>query len=165
VSGPYQALYSQVKEVDIGWKSFKFEKEPQVKGKIKILPFKQVFGDWEGIVWFNNHPNDKGLRHFRILDFFSNEACVGFYDSEDKSRELFYLYFGEKPISLSLDVEGYCQMLQKTFGYFYWQLAIIEIKTNKSGIESRDFKKYMPQLFQDFNYDEFVSLYHQIQIK
>jgi hypothetical protein len=163
VTVPYQAFYSQVKEVDIAWKHFKFEKQPQVCGKINILPFKTVFGDWEGIVWFNNQSNSE-LQQFRVFDFFSNEACVGFYDNDDQSKELFYLYFGEKPLSLSLDVEGYCKMLQQSYGFFYWQLAIVEIKTNKSSPESRDFKHYMPQLFQDFNYDKFVELYRQLKI-
>lgn len=161
----YHRFYEQVQNVDISWRHFKFEKLNHVCGKIKILPLKEVMGDWEGIVWFKKMPDQDDLKNFRILDFFVDEACVGFYDLPDKTEALYYLYLEDRPVRLGLNLEGYVEMLVMTRGYFYWQTAVIELITGKESKESRDFKKYMPQLFSDFKYESFVELYHQVRIK
>ena len=161
----YHAFYGQIKEVNIKWLNFKFEKLPNVCGKINILPAEKVFSDWEGIVWFKGIPETYHLKDFKVLDFFVNEACVGFYNIEGKTEELHYLYFEEEPVPLGINLEGYCQLLSLSYGFFYWQSAIVELITKKKSQESKDFKRYMPKLFSDFSYPQFVEVYNQVRIK
>ena len=164
-SASYRSFYEQMTEVNIDWRPSKYKKSPNVCGKINILPPDKVFSDWEGVVWFKDSPETFYLKHFKVLDLFVNEACVGFYDIENKNEELYYLYFEEEPIPLGINLDGYCQLLSLSFGFFYWQTAIVELTTKEKSQESKDFKRYMPKLFSDFSYDRFVDLYQKVKIK
>jgi hypothetical protein len=160
-----KAFYSEVKIFELWWHHDDYQEINQACGKINILPIETVLGNWEGIVWFKENPDDYGLKDFKIFDFFVDEACVGFYDLPKKNEELYFLYFEDAPVSLGLNIEGYIEMLGMSYGFFYWQKAIIEIITGKENPESKDFKHYMPLLFPEFSYEKFVELYHQVKLK
>ena len=165
IPAAYHPFYEQIKQVNINWTLPKYKKSTNVCGKINILPAEKVFSDWEGIVWFKGIPETYHLKDFKVLDFFVNEACVGFYNIEGKTEELHYLYFEEEPVPLGINLEGYCQLLSLSYGFFYWQSAIVELITKEKSQESKDFKRYMPKLFSDFSYPQFVDVYNQVRIK
>ena len=97
-------------------------------GDVNLLPIDQIYGDWEGIVYFDFTENPR-LRHFKIVDFFVNEACVGLYYDEQQDPGLYYLEHGEGllPYPLHLDLKGYLTLLTCTLGYSYWQLAVLAL--------------------------------------
>ena len=106
----------------------------------------------------------------RILDYFVPEACVGYYiaeDGEQANEELYFLFFQDKPQGLNVDMEGYIQLLNMSGGFAYWQESLLFLQGNSEAtLDSIEkFKKYMPLIFPDFKWDEFVALYERVKIK
>lgn len=60
--------------------------QPERKGRIRILPLDQVLQDGKGVVWFDHSP--ARMRDFKLIDFFADEAAVGFFLGKDD----LYLY-------------------------------------------------------------------------
>jgi hypothetical protein len=107
------------------------------------------------------------MENFKIVDFFADESCVGYIHDEQKVDYMQYLDLGDsEPKPLSLNFAGYLELLLTCRGFAYWQLVILHLR-NGGGYESKveEFKTYMPQLFPDFKWEEFVALYEKVRIK
>lgn len=138
--------------------------DPDVKGMAKILPLEQIIQDWEGVVYFEDTDADDPIRHFHPVDFFVDEACVGVYVGADAGPSLYFFDFSESPYRLDLDMEGYLRMLLLSRGFFYWQDAIRAFRSGEDNPQSERFKKYMPQLFPDFTYENFQRTYQRLRL-
>jgi hypothetical protein len=155
-------LYNEMNGAALQWRPVGYEDKPWVCGKVNLLPAEQAAVDGKGLVWFDHTPADSILRHFKLLDFFADEAAVGFV--EGGSDELFLYLFSGEPLPLKINAEGYCQLLAAAHGFFYWQQVLVAIQQGTDNQEQQDFKTYMPQLFPGFNFDQFVNLYQNLQL-
>ncbi len=138
--------------------------DPDIRGMVKILPLSQIIQDWEGIVYFSDTDKDDPIRNFYPVDFFVDEACVGIYAGSDQTTSLYLYDFQEAPYRLDLDMEGYLKMILLSRGFFYWQDAIRAIRSGADNPQSERFKKYMPELFPDFKFEDFVATYEQLRL-
>ena len=88
-------------------------------------------------------------------------------DGEQANEELYFLFFQDKPQGLNVDMEGYIQLLNMSGGFAYWQESLLFLQGNSEAtLDSIEkFKKYMPLIFPDFKWDEFVALYERVKIK
>ena len=113
-------FYSIVKNWRIKWTlNPKFNSD--LEGSINILPLEEVLiGDVD--LMPQEFPE---LKNFTLLDYFYNEAAVGFYLDKPENG-LYYFEFDGTTQKLNLDFKGYLEMLKYTKGVAYWQLAIIE---------------------------------------
>jgi hypothetical protein len=141
-------------------------KDPEVKGSVKILPAQEILRNWEGVVYFDFTPADDRIRNFHPLDFFIDEACVGAFLNEagKEDTSLYFFQFEGEPAKLNLDVNGYIQMMSASKGFLYWQYAVIEILEGKENPTSQRFKEWMPKLFTDFSWEEYLQLYNKLKM-
>jgi hypothetical protein len=155
------AFYQSVRSLEIHWTPKNEEELPFVFGRIRILPIEQVFSDWEGIVWFEGVNNR--MSNFKIVDFFQDEACVGFFQDEGENPNMYFYNFHGMPHNLHVKFDAYIQLLFKSYGFAYWQLMVLALISGKESIESEDFRKYMPILFEGFVVDDFIALFETVR--
>lgn len=139
--------------------------DPDVRGSIKILSVKDILRDWSGVVYFDFTPNTDRIRNFRPIDFFVDEACAGaFLNEPDNEDDSLYLYnFEGEPVNLHLDMKAYVEMMLAAKGFLYWHYALIEILSQKENPASQRFKAWMPRLFPEFSWTEYVALYERLK--
>jgi hypothetical protein len=135
-----RAYYSQANGFDMTWSN----DQPGPRGRIRILPLDDVLRDGKGLVWFDHSPPH--MRDFKLVDFFADEAAVGFFEGRD---ELHLYEFAGAPTPLGIDFTRYAELLSQTRGYFYWQLALIP--SRRKGVEVSELAEALPQLFPDFD--------------
>ena len=161
-------FYNELSHTHIKWQTREpIDNGQKIYGSINILKAEQVLGDWEGRVYFKEHQHYAWMEKFKIVDFFVAEACVGFIQSQNNLDYLEYLDFGEPDTEpLDLTFEGYYELMISARGFLYWQRVILHLRKG-SGYEHEvnRFKTYMPQIFPDFKWEEFVALYEKVKIK
>ena len=135
-----------------------------VDGSINIIPLEQANGDWKDIIWFDYMDADDPLRFFKPVDYFSNETMVGVIDKEGSTEMYCHSLGNEPPQSLGISAIGYLELLSMTRGFFIWQRAILGLRNGIVYPEAEALKKYAPQVFPNFNYDEFVQRYEELKI-
>lgn len=158
-----QQFYKEMNGAAIQWRHASFA-EPYICGKINLQTAAAVSAAGKGLIWFDHTPADSSLRKYKPIDFFADEAVVGFIDDNSSAGEMYLYLFEAAPIPLNVDFEGYIKLMVKARGYFYWQQVLVAIQQGKENQESTDFKTYMPQIFPGFSYDEFITLYRSVSI-
>jgi len=155
-------FYQQVKSYVLKWES-KIELPEKIYGQVKIIEASKALSDWKEIVYFED---DSPLKHFKIFDYFMNEACSGFYTlaSKTSSAELIYYYdFSDKPTSLQLTIEEYFTMMFEAKGFLYWQRVLRDHLLNEESAHTVLMKKDFNKIFPDFNFDSFISKFNELQ--
>lgn len=155
-------FYSGANGIKIQWER-KEQKEIAdgglAAGYINLLPVEQVFGNWEGVIYFDE---DDSFKPLHPLDFFIDEACAALYLDGSDNPQVYYHYLGEEMSPLGVDFEGYLQLLLKSRGFWYWHKAIAQPEYFNPyvpiSVEERNFREIMPQLFSDFNQSDFQRL-------
>jgi len=147
---------------------------PACTGNVNLLPIESIYGDWEGIVYFD-FTKDERLKHFKVVDLFQDEACVGLYHDEAQDPGLYFFAFGEglAPYPLHLDLKGYLTLLTCTLGYTYWPLAVLALRPDdgrnpayRANLNfTQKFRRDMEAWVPEFKYDEFVALYEQVRLR
>ncbi len=150
----------------------KNDDNPDIYGRINILKLENLFDDTivkldqpDGYTFNGNSSEKIQLKGvFRPLDYFADEACVGFFSDHGSLDELYYHDFGISFYSLKVDFEGYFKLLTKSYGYAYWPQVILNKEYNYGTDTTDRFKEDMPNLFPDFDYDKFIELYESVRI-
>ena len=158
-------FHSEMNGLNVEWKGKKV-KNADIKGSIKILSAQQVLQDWKGIVYFDFTPDDDRIKNFHPIDFFIDEACVGVFlnESEKKDSSLYLFSFEGEPVNLNMNINAYLEMAIASKGFLYWQYAVIEILEGKENPVSNRFKEWMPKLFVNFSWEQYMLLYKKIRI-
>jgi hypothetical protein len=137
-----------------------FKQNEEIRGFINILPLGNPIED-------SKAPDQHGLTMF---DNFVPEACVGYYvapQGQKPNDELYFLNFGEEPQGMNVNADGYIQLLYMARGFAYWQMALLSFQNNPTTDENavEEFRHWMPIVFPDFKWEEFVALYEKVKIK
>ncbi|WBX70397.1 hypothetical protein [Tenacibaculum retecalamus] len=148
-------FYSVIKRWKLFWKT-NDNSDIELEGIFNILPVKEVLiGD------VDFHPEKfPVMKNFTLLDFFYNEAAVGFYLDKPENG-LYYFEFDANPQKLNLDFKGYLEMLKYTKGAAYWQKSIIELLTDRK--TSPTIEK-LNKLFPEVTVKGFYELYDSLKI-
>jgi len=152
-------FYQQVKSYSLKWES-KIKLPEKIYGQAKIIEASKAISDWKEIVYFEE---DSPLKHFKILDQFTNEACCGFYTLESKtgSPELIYYYdFSNSPTSLQLTIEEYIAMMVEAKGFLYWQRVLRDHLQDIDSPHTNLMKQDLNKIFPDFKFDSFIAKYN-----
>ena len=83
----------------------------EMMGSVKINSFINVVKDWSGVVFFGSEPDDSPLLEFFPLDFFADEATVGFCTQEGWRNSLYLYRFDNELVSLQVTFHAYLQLL------------------------------------------------------
>ncbi len=175
-----QDFYACCNGIKLEWTT-KADAPVQAMGSINLLPIQNLIErntmdleeevkEIEGWLFNTNHkevfPNLKGA--FHSFDLFMSDATIGFFSEEPNTKELYKHTFGISFESLKVDFEGYFQLLCKSYGFLWWQNVIIHREYGQEDgyakYEHDEFKTKMPQLFPDFDFDEFIALYESLKI-
>lgn len=157
-------FFSELNGVDIHWQSYKDKKKLNISGRIHLLSSEKVAMDTKDVVWFNHTPENSILRKFKIIDFFVDEAAVGFIENDATGQLYFYEFAGE-PQPLGVAFDGYVQLLCMCKGFFYWQKSLLEMGTKTKELqETKDMKQHLPNIFPDFNFDAFTALFQKVRL-
>jgi len=137
----------------------------KLKGRINILKAESVLSDWKEVVYFDGDSAE--LKQFKIVDNFVPEAHCGFLLNGDNSDVMYYHESGEPELEpMGVDFNGYLELMFAARGFWYWQRVILNLTTGEGyGHNVEEFKTYMPQIFPDFKWEEFVALYEKVRIK
>lgn len=139
------------------------------QGFINILPIEQVFGEWEGIIWWAERAGESDddeevswrqeFRSVKPFDMFVPEACVAFLQPPPRrggdnswgqpSEHIAFHYCGEELSKTRYSFDEYLARLLASRGFWYWPTTLC-IETQDRA-ETRDFRKKMPLLFGDFD--------------
>jgi hypothetical protein len=148
---------------------------PACEGAVRLLPMRTMLRKWKGHIYFGWPEEPKRRRAFKVVDFFVNEACVGFYHDAQRDPGLYFFQLGEgvEPYPLHLDLKGYLTLLNYTMGYRYWPLAALrqlpDDGRNPSYRSSLDFldrfRRDLGAWVPEFTYEEFVALYQQLKLR
>lgn len=131
-------------------------------GKINLIPLEHILGDWKGDIYMEG---DSLLKDFCPIDMFSEEAHCGILKGETGKKRIYLHHYGEEELfDLQIDFKGYYELLTYTKGFFYWPMYILELINNKETSESKNFKKEMPKIFDNFSLELFNEKYQSIKI-
>jgi hypothetical protein len=144
------------------------------QGFVEILPIKEVFGEWEGIIWWSeseggNDDDDEvaqrqEFRSVKPFDMFRPEACVAFLQppprrgSSNKlwgqpSEHVAFHYCGEELHKMRYSFDEYIDRLLASRGFWYWPMTLCT--ETQEQVETKDFRQKMPLLFEDYDDDLF----------
>ncbi len=159
------------------WKSRPESVGRPCQGKLHLQPLQDIYGDWQGIVYFDGHlaPAEPRLRHFKVLDFFADEAGVGFYHDEAQDRALHLYVFQEYgPLPLGVDFDGYLRLLSQSLAHSHWPYLLAELAAHVAtepdqpfaGPHTPNARIFVEDMTSqtDFSLAEFVALYHQVRL-
>lgn len=151
-------FYTRANGIRIEWERRESREVPGgglAAGRINLLPVEEVFGDWEDVIYADDEDRFRPLRPF---DFFVEEACAALYADGAAEPEVYYHYLGEEMRPMGVTFEGYLELLLKSRGFWYWQLAASEPGEHQAGrvsVEEKNFRELMPRLFPDFDPSDF----------
>lgn len=158
-------FYEIATGIEIKWNPVDPEmQENEIIGRVKVNPFSQVVIDWSGIVFFDNEPADSPIRGFFPLDFFADEAAVGYCTKEGWRNTLFLYQFDGELIPLHVNFKHYLQLMLIAKGCIYWQYLIIELVRKEENEVSKRIKKNLPLLFPDFSFIAFEKLFNELKL-
>lgn len=128
------------------------------EGCIKLLTLEEIIKGFEGIVYFSE---DSNLKDFYILDFYSDENCIGIF----KGSKALYLYsFDREPIGLGISLDNYFDLLSETRGLMHWPLLITAIINNEPNNISLRFNEVMKPLFEQVSLKNVTEVYSKNKI-
>jgi hypothetical protein len=144
------------------------------QGFIRILPIKEVFDEWEGIIWWGESEGESDdddevaerqeFRPVKPFDMFVPEACVAFLQppprrgSSSKAwgqpgEHVAFHYCGEELHKTRYSFDEYIDRLLASRGFWYWPMTLCT--ETQEEVETRDFRQKMPLLFEDYDDDMF----------
>ncbi|MCC3157080.1 hypothetical protein LJ737_07510 [Hymenobacter sp. 15J16-1T3B] len=150
----------------------------QARGRIEFKRLQDMYGSWEGVVYFADQPLDNArLRAFKVVDMFSDEAAVGLFHDAQQEAQLYLCVFGEEePAPLGVDFEGYLQLLTLTLGHVYWPYLLRDVHqhftlqpaepyTAPTNASAQQCAAELSALLPDFSLDAFVACYDQVRLR
>jgi hypothetical protein len=156
------------------------EQYPECSGRLALRRMQDIYGSWEGIVYFEHllRPGFERLRRFKVVDLNTEEAGVGFYHDEHRDPALYYLPFGEGllPEPLGVDFPGYLKLLTLSLGYAHWPLLLVELCQHfaqhpdepfagPQHPNAQQFVHDMSALYPAFSLPALVRLYDQVRLR
>lgn len=157
-------LYRSYNGFEMNWMS---DSKEGIGGQIHFLSLEEVVKSWEGYLFENDDVAENAdIRFFHPLDLITEEAQCGIIiDPTNPLESLFYNQSSETDIySLDLNFQGYLEMAHAAKAFFYWPKVLLDISLKKESSETQTFKKHMPKIFSEFNWNDFVAKYESLRL-
>lgn len=155
-------FYAQVGAVRLEWQS-RVHEDPDVAGRVNILPLDRVLQDWKGDIYFEEDATAGSRRFFRPFDFFVPEAAAGILIRGEPDEQVYLYTYDDEPFPLGVDLAGYIELLLRARGFLYWQMIPVALALGRPSAEALRFRSAMPQLFPGFDPGEFERLYRRLR--
>jgi len=135
-----------------------------INGRLKINPFQQVVTNWKGVVYFDNEPAESPVRKFFPMDFFANEAAVGFCTKEGYQEMLYFFNFEDELKPLCVNIRGYLQLMLLAKACYYWQYLILDILDESESEVSQRIKTRLSKIFPGFSFQAFSEKFNEVRL-
>ncbi|MFN0187079.1 MAG: hypothetical protein ACKVQV_00100 [Bacteroidia bacterium] len=161
----------------ITWTINETEESDEMRGSINIWPVESTFKEKNYInvdskeikvnQVFGKTDKIKLQGIFRIVDYFVDEAQVGYFSDSAMKFRFYYMDSDQEFWDLKLDFKGYFELACAAYGFEYWQQYILyrEYKKAWHHTAHNDFIQSMPEIFPDFKIEEFLTLYESLRLK
>ncbi|GAB3825757.1 hypothetical protein GCM10028821_07070 [Hymenobacter jeollabukensis] len=150
----------------------------RLEGSINLLPVERIYGPLDPDEFLVLPEDAPELHHFRPVDMFKPDACVGLLHDERRSPQLYYYDESDRDLEpLDLDLQGYISLLQFTWGFLNWQLLLLELaspagqarpfRLQPDSLASNTIAWKLPLLAQqipDWDLDAFVAHYDLVKL-
>ncbi len=159
----FTELYGYSNGMEFNWST---DDTREIGGRIHFLSYEDAF------LYVREHDTwqiqqEETLPYFRPIDLITDEAECGiiYNGKEHLGNMMFYLERGDANLqSLDINFDGYLELLKMSRGFYYWPKALLDIESGNESEETKNFKKYMPQIFEDFNWGDFVTKYESLRL-
>ena len=144
------------------WKSL--SNNADISGCANFLKSSQIMLDHKGLIYQDDIAPDARVRNFHPIDFFNDEACVGFYIGEDKNDSMYFYDLIHEPKNLQLDIQGYFELMIYMKAFRYWQYLMIEILMDDISAIGNIIRQHINELFPDVDLAVFKELYQKYRL-
>ena len=134
---------------------------------MRILPFHERVQNWEGQLYESEDLEEEALiQFFKPFDLITDEAQCGFLlEPGFESRAMYYNRSGVPNLyNLDIDLKGYLTMALASRIYYYWPKVLLDIQVGEESVETQQFKQNMPQIFPDFDWEDYVEKYQSLRL-
>jgi hypothetical protein len=161
----FKAIYERGNGFEMNW----VDSSGEITGKLEFLSADDIIRDWKKTLLIDDDDIEENydIQYFHPFDLLAPEAQCGFVITPEKVYDSVYYHdAGESELhSLDLDFNGYCEMAVEARIFSYWQRVLLFLQGDSIG-EARTqlFKEYMPTIFPDFSWENFVSKYEGLRL-
>jgi hypothetical protein len=135
-------------------------------GRLDIWDFDSMLSSMEGIVYFEDEPEDSELRNFHMVDYYSDENFVGIFSGDSATDSLYYFNIDDPyPVYLGLDLQGYVDMALAAKAFIHWPVALSDYLSDTESHSMKIMKQYLPILFPDWTWEGWIAMYEEIKLK
>ena len=141
-------------------------KQITATGKLNFLPIEQIVQTWKDRLYYESDVEFNDLiAYYHPIDMPSETISCGMLITPNFVTQSIYLHHAPEPetFDLDLDLEGYVHMAKEACIFANWQLVLLNIANLQHPI-IKQFRKTMPRLFPDFNWDAFVEKYESLKL-
>lgn len=136
-------------------------------GRIHFIEARHVMRDGLGQTYNEEDlVEEELLKYFKPFDLVTDESECGFLLNPGFASNAIYYHVTGRPqlYNLDLDFDGYLEMATASSAYYHWPKVLIDIQNGDESQETLDFKKNMPLIFDNFDWDEFVAKYQELRL-
>ncbi len=141
-------------------------KQIEASGRLNFLPIEQIVQTWKDRLYYESDVEYNDLiAYYHPIDMPSETISCGMLITPNFVTQSIYLHHAPEPetFDLDLDLEGYVHMAKEACIFANWQLVLLNIANLQHPI-IKQFRKTMPRLFPDFNWDAFVEKYESLKL-
>jgi len=146
-----QTFFESMDGLTVEWNLNESNTARHHKGSIRILPIKQVFGNWQGATWFPEPSPGTQYQSIKPFDHFVTEACAAFKLKPQSTPEstVYFHYFGEATVNTGYSFNEYLERLLVSKGYWYWIQSLSSETCDNP--EAEKFRNAASRLFDDYD--------------
>ena len=139
----------------------------EIGGQLHFLTMEEILKDWKGKLFDEDDISENDLiQYFHPFDLITPEAQCGIMLGMGyEDLEIYYNFSSSSDTEgLDLDFAGYLEMSREARVFFYWPKVLLDIQNEEESPETEKFKTHMPEIFQDFSWNNFKSRYESLRL-
>lgn len=160
----FKKLFLYSNGVEIRWY---FVKDSAQGGRLNFIEASDVLRDGLGYIYEAEDLEQEGLiEFFKPFDLITDEAECGFLLNPGfDSKAIYYHRAGFPQLhNLDIDFDGYLEMVKEARAFYYWPKVLLDIQSGEESEETKNFKKWMPEIFEEFSWEDFVEKYNALRL-
>jgi hypothetical protein len=141
--------------------------ENGIGGNMHFLELKYILQNWKCNLYEEADVIQNDLiQYYKPFDLITEIFSCGLLITPDYINSSIYCHVAPEPQLYNLDInfDGYLEMVKEARAFYYWPKVLLDIQSGDECEETKNFKKNMPLIFEDFSWDEFVEKYQALRL-
>jgi hypothetical protein len=151
---------------------FSFKWKPKKKdisgGVMQFMSMEDMLQDWKksGLYTDDDVLENDLLEYYKPFDLLTETFSCGLIITPQYIGQSIYCHNAPYPQMYNLDIDfaGYLEMAKESLIFPYWPKVLLDIQTNEECYETEFFKEEMPNLKDNFNWEEFKAKYESLRL-